>query len=255
MRDESAKPAKKRGRPRARITLARGRRTKVIRTGLHEQATDRLRSLIIKGELAPGAKLGEAELSGLLGVSRTPLREALKLLATEGLVELRPNRTARVREMLAQEVEELFEAVAGIERVAAEMAAERITARELRRLHLLQASMEQHYSAGQLEPYFALNQQIHCLIVAAAKNGPLRDAHERLIGRAERARYLALSARNRWDESVEEHRQILDALVARNGEQAGRLLRRHVLRTGVTVQAALGRDMGAEHAPIQTDAA
>jgi DNA-binding GntR family transcriptional regulator len=208
------------------------RRLRLARPGLHGQAADALRRSIIRGELAPGATLVESDLCKELGVSRTPLREALKLLAAEGLVELRPNRSPRIREMLPDETRELFEAIGGIERLAAELAARRITPRELQRLRVLQDSMERHHSARALEAYFGINQQIHRLIVASAKNTPLQEVHESLLARAERARLFALSARGRWDQSVEEHRAVLKALEEHAPEEAGRILGDHVCRTG-----------------------
>src|SRR5215204_4150458 len=123
---------------------------RVSRAGLHEQAAARLRTLIVRGDLAPGEPLMEVELSELLEVSRTPLREALKLLATEGLVELRLNRSAVVTPLRREEITELFEAVGGIERIAAELAAVRMTARDLRRLRGLHERMGRFHEGGEL---------------------------------------------------------------------------------------------------------
>src|SRR5438093_13147141 len=139
-----------------------------------------------------GSSMQETRLSEALGVSRTPLREAMKLLAAEGLVELRPNRSPRIAEIERDRILELFEALAGIERLAAELAAQRATDRELQRLRLLQTRMEKHHRDGRLDDYFAINGEIHGLIVRAARNAPLREAHETLLSRAERSRYLAL---------------------------------------------------------------
>jgi DNA-binding GntR family transcriptional regulator len=227
-----------RGRPRKPVLLepAAGLGP---RLGLHDQAAQRLRALIVEGTLPAGGALVETELSAALGISRTPLREALKLLAVEGLVELRPNRSPRVAELRRDAVTALFEAIAAIERGAAELAALRITAAELERLRQLQAEMEAHHAAGDLSSYFALNQQIHALIVAAARNGPLREAHEALHARAEIARRRALDSRARWDESVAEHRAILAALEARDPASAGRLLADHVGHTGTALLAGL----------------
>ena len=212
---------------------------KLKRTGLHERAAARMRAMIIHGELEPGSPTQETKLSEALGVSRTPLREAMKLLAAEGLVELRPNRSPRISEIKTDRILELFEALAGIERLAAELAAQRATERELQRLRLLQTRMEQYHRDGRLDDYFAINGEIHGLIVRAAKNAPLREAHETLLSRAERARYLALGAERRWRNSVEEHAAILAALEARDGELAGRLLSAHVQRTGTALLEVL----------------
>jgi DNA-binding GntR family transcriptional regulator len=229
------KPNRKQpGRRRGVASLQR-RALRVPRTGLHEQAARKLRALIVRGDLLPGEALLEVSLSEALGISRTPLREALKQLAAEGLVELRLNRGAVVAPLRPDELIELFEAVSGIERCAAELAAHRMTASDMQRLEALQKRIERHHGRGELRDYFEANQQIHSAIVGFARNSVLKAAHEALLARAERARFFALSADGRWDESVHEHRQVLAALWARDAEQAGRLLARHVRRTGEIV--------------------
>jgi len=211
------------------------RRLRLQRTGLHEDATARLRSLIVRGDLAPGEPLIEADLSEALGISRTPLREALKLLASEGLVELRLNRSAIIAPIRQDEVKDLFEAVSGIERVAAELAALRMTERDLEKLDHLQERMERLHDTGKLRDYFELNQQIHGFIVACSGNRALKATHDWLLGRVERARLFALSSQERWDESVQEHRALLAALRQRDADHAGRVLAQHVIRTGIVV--------------------
>jgi DNA-binding GntR family transcriptional regulator len=235
------------------LKIPGGRRAslRVVRSGLHETAAIRLRSLIVRGDLAPGEQLIEADLCGALGVSRTPLREALKLLAAEGLVQLRLNRSSIVTPIRREEIDELFEAVAGIERLGAELAAarmtlRRMTTRDLEKLSTLQQRMERHHDAGELREYFDLNQQIHRFIIACARNSALRSTHDTLMARVERARFFALSSQERWDESVEEHRAIMRALAARDGDKAGRLLAHHVQRTGQVVNAALHADVDAD---------
>jgi DNA-binding GntR family transcriptional regulator len=226
--------------PRVSESQGRGKaRLRVVRSGLHEEAASRLRGLIICGDLQPGEQVIEADLCEALGVSRTPLREALKLLAAEGLVQLRLNRSAIVTPIRREEIDELFEAVAGIERIGAELAASRMTTRDLEKLSTLQQRMERHHDAGELREYFEFNQQIHGFIVACARNGALKSTHNSLMARVERARFFALSSQARWDESVEEHRAVVRALAAGDGDKAGRLLARHVQRTGQVVNDAL----------------
>ena len=127
---------------RSRVAVLRTRTLRVPRTGLHEQAADKLRTLIVRGDLSPGEPLLEVSLSQALGISRTPLREALKQLAAEGLVELRLNRGAVVASLRHEELAELFEAVSGIERCAAELAAIRMTAQDVERLEVLQKRID-----------------------------------------------------------------------------------------------------------------
>jgi DNA-binding GntR family transcriptional regulator len=177
--------------------------------------------LIVRGDLLPGEPLLEVGLSEALGISRTPLREALKQLAAEGLVELQLNRSAVVASLRRDELTELFEAVSGIERCAAELAAVRMTAQDVERLEALQMRIERHHGRG------------------FARNGVLKASHDALLARVERARFFALSAEGRWDESVREHKQILAALKARDAERAGQLLAHHVRRTGEVIADTL----------------
>jgi DNA-binding GntR family transcriptional regulator len=230
-------------KPRAATTNSRqvraGARKLPARVALHEQALTQLRALIVRGDLAPGGAILETKLSEELGISRTPLREAIKLLAAEGLLELRSNRSAQVAPLRTEQIDEIFEVISGIEGLAAQLAAARMTTAELRRLSQLQDRMEAYHDEGKLDDYFKLNQEIHSFIVAGAKNAVLKATHEGLLARAERARYFALSSRSRWDDSVLEHREILKALKKRDGAAAARALTRHVLRTGRAVNKEL----------------
>lgn len=240
--------APKEPRRRRGVTALQRRQLRVPRSGLHEQAATRLRMLIVRGDLAPGEPLLEAEISEALGISRTPLREAFKQLAGEGLVELHLNRSAIVAPFRREELLELFEAVSGIERCAAELAATRMVARDIERLEALQGKIENHHDRGDLRDYFETNQQIHSTIVSFARNNVLKSTHDVLLPRAERARFFALSVQGRWDESVREHDDILAALRKKDGERAGRLLGYHVLRTGEIVAATLNDMNDAEMA-------
>jgi DNA-binding GntR family transcriptional regulator len=204
---------------------------------LHEVALGTLRRMIVHGELAPGQRLSEPELCDLLGLSRTPLREALKLLASEGLVMLRRNRSSIVAPLDPAALHGLFEAESCIEAFAAGLAATRMTAADLKRLRALQERMEAHRAQGDLKSYFDLNQRIHRAIVAGAKNPALLDAHDLLIGRLARARYLALAIQGRWEQSIEEHRDLLAALEARDAERARQIFAQHIGRTGDAIAA------------------
>ncbi len=238
MSDPVIPSQRKRGRPR-KAALPNVGTAALRRAGLHVRAVERLRAMIVQGELAPGTALIEGDLAQGLGLSRTPLREAVKLLAQEGLIELRANRSACVRSLDAREILELFEALAGLERLAAELAARRLTPAGLRRLEELQTTIEREHAAGRREAYYAANRAIHRAIVESAENRPLAQAHAALLGRAEQARFLALRLAHRWEESLAEHREILAALAARDSERAGRLLADHVAHTAHTVTRAL----------------
>jgi DNA-binding GntR family transcriptional regulator len=216
------------------------------RIALHEQVATSLRDMIVHGTLRPGERISEGALCDQLEISRTPLREALKTLAAEGLVELRPNRGAVITPLRQPETLELFETIAGLERIAAEHAADRLGLPELRKLEKLHDRMEACHEAGDLKPYFACNQEIHRLIVAGAHNKVLQSTHAFLHTRMSRARYFALFAPQRWSESVAEHRRIMDALRARDAARAGAEMHAHVWRTGqIIAQVVDGRDSAA----------
>jgi DNA-binding GntR family transcriptional regulator len=215
----------------------------IERRSLHKEVIERLRDMIVEGELVQGEKIDEAMLCRQLGISRTPLREAIKVLASEDLIELRPNRGTRVAPITSEGVAELFEVVAGIERIAGELAAERMTGKDLERLTKLQDRMESLHDAGKRHEYFRVNQEIHNMIVALAGNSVLVATHDNLMVRVRRARYTAILSQERWDESVREHAAILAALAARDSARAGQLIFQHVARTGEVVRESF--DLGA----------
>ncbi|MBB3459017.1 DNA-binding GntR family transcriptional regulator [Rhizobium sp. BK313] len=206
---------------------------------LHEEVVDRLRDMIIEGEIGVGDRLHEIGLSEILNVSRTPLREAVKLLATEGLVELLPGRGARVAALSPDDVEELFEVISGLERLAAELAAARMTARDLERLQRMHEKMAVHFQKGERHEYFAINHAIHEAIVAAAKNAMLSATHASLMAKARRGRYTALASDARWREAMAEHETLMQALAKRDGKLAGDILFEHDRRTGETTREIL----------------
>jgi DNA-binding GntR family transcriptional regulator len=231
----------------ANLLLGRARRSRTSPTAivrakpLHESAAERLRDMIVEGRLQVGERLHEANLAAVLQVSRTPIREAIKLLATEGLVDLIPGRGARVSGFSVEQVRELFEAIAGVERNASELAAERMTEREFDKLKRLHERMARHHAASERQPYFRLNQEIHLAIVAAAKNATLQAIHASLISRARRARYEALASQARWIEAMEEHERLMAALADRDGPLAGAIMHKHDLGTAASMVAALNK--------------
>ena len=230
---------KRRGRPPKARAISERPDLRVVRSGLHEQAAARIRDMIAAGELAPGAPIVEVELSETLGISRTPLREALKLLAQQGLVELRANRSPCVRPLRIEEIRDLFETLAGIERLAVEFATSRIDDAELERLRVLQTEIVAHHAAKDRAAYSAANRAIHRTIVAAARNASLAAIHDMLLGRAELVRFAALRIEDRWEQSIAEHAAILAAIEARDPAKAGALLEAHVGQTAAIVEAAI----------------
>ena len=209
------------------------------RATLHDELTARLRALVIEGELAPGGRVPERALCERFQVSRTPLREALKVLASEGLLELLPNRGAMVSRLTIADVEEVFPVMGALEALAGELACANITEEELAEVQALHYQMVLHYTRGELPAYFRLNQAIHEKILAAARNRVLSSHYRSLSGRIRRARYLANMSKARWAKAVEEHAAILAALAARDGAGLSEILKAHLHNKCETVKEAL----------------
>lgn len=219
----------------------------VVRTSLHEQTTARLRDLIVKGALAPGARLVEVDLCRRLAVSRTPLREAFKVLSSEGLVQIHPHRGASVTRMTPAETIELFQVIAHLEAMGAELAAQRMTAECLAKLIVMHEQLLSWHTQGKRHEYFELNQRIHRAIVALSGNSILAETHARLIARARRSRYQAILDDARWAESVSEHGELMAAFARRDAGAAAHIWHRHVSRTGEVVAA---REKVAQASPV-----
>ena len=207
---------------------------------LHDTVVARLRDLIIEGGLAPGARLHERQLCDGLGVSRTPLREALKVLASEGIVELLPNRGARVARLDESDIENMFEVMGALEALAGTLACRRIGEAELAEIGALHYEMMAQYVRRDLPAYFRLNQAIHAAIVAAAGNPILAATYHNLAVRMRRARYLANLSDERWQHAVAEHAAILDALRARDGARLAQLLAEHLRNKSAVLRGEPG---------------
>ncbi|HZS84109.1 MAG TPA: GntR family transcriptional regulator [Stellaceae bacterium] len=210
------------------------------RSGLHATVIARLRDRIVEGELAAGARLSERELCAALGVSRTPLREAFKVLAAEGLVELLPNRGARVAALEEKDIEAMFEVMAALEALAGRLASTRITEAELAEIAALHYEMLAQWTRRRLPDYFRLNQAIHAAIVAAARNPVLEATYRGLAVRIRRARYFANLTEERWRAAVAEHEAILEALQARDGARLAHLLEAHLMNKSAVLREAAG---------------
>lgn len=213
--------------------------TSIDRPSLHEELTERLRDMIIEGVLTAGEKVPERALCEKLGVSRTPMREALKVLAADGLLTLEPNRGARVRAMTLDDLEEVFPPMGALEALAGELACKHISDAQFAELKQAHMSMLEHYRNGDKPGYFMLNQRIHELIVEAAHNPTLASMYRLLASRVRRARYVANLSTERWAQAVKEHEAILGALEQRDGELLGALLKQHLANKASSVQGWL----------------
>jgi DNA-binding GntR family transcriptional regulator len=209
---------------------------------LHGTLLDSLRILINQGDLAPGSRVPERALCEKFAVSRTPLREALKVLAAEGLVQLLPNRGARVASLDDTKLGHLFEVISMLESEGGRLAAARIEAAALAEIQSMHYRMRAHFLRQELPDYFALNQAIHKAILSAAGNPVLMSVYVGLCGRITRARYLANKMHpDRWQQAMDEHEAILAALCDRDGDRLAGLLVRHLAnKRDIVFEAARG---------------
>ncbi len=224
-------------RSRARRTA--GANSMSRRIPFAQQVADRLRDLIVRGDLPPGGRIIERAVCEQLSVSRTPLREALKLLEAEGLVEISQNKGARIMSFTPTEANNLFEVIAGLESMAAELAVARLSASDFAKLEELHECMCGHYERREKDTYFALNSAIHDTIVKASANPVLIATHGNLMLRARRGRYMAITDPFRWEKSVGEHAAVMNSFRAKDPEKARIVWKRHLLRTGETVCGVL----------------
>ncbi len=200
----------------------------IPRAALHEQVALRLRQMLVENQIAPGGKLNERELSEVLQVSRTPLREAIKMLAAEGLVELLPNRGAIAVELTEADVLNTFEVMAGLEALSGELAAQRITDAELAEIRATHFEMMAAYTRRDLSAYYRLNSQIHRAINAAAKNGVLTATYNQVNARLQALRFRSNQDEAKWKQAMAEHDRMIDALDKRDGAAMRAVLSEHL---------------------------
>jgi len=212
---------------------------RVERQRLHDAVVEHLQNLIIEGVLAPGMKLNEREVCERLGISRTPLREAMKVLASEGLIDIEPNRGAFVSRMTDTEIWETFEMMSGLEALSGELAAERISPAEIEEIKALHEAMLVCRTQNDLPGYYSRNQTIHNRINEAARNSVLRQIYLSVNRRLQALRFKSNFREAKWDRAIHEHDEMIKALEARDGKRLAAILRQHLLDKRDSVMADL----------------
>jgi DNA-binding GntR family transcriptional regulator len=211
----------------------------ISRLALHDQVAARLRTMLVEGRIAPGAKLLERELCAELHVSRTPLREAIKLLAAEGLVDLLPNRGAVAVKLTEADVLNAFEVLALLEGASGELAAERISNDELAGVRALHHEMKSCFARRDLSGYYRLNARIHTAINEAARNPVLSSTYRSINARVQALRFRTNQNVAKWKRAMKEHDLMLDALAAHDAATLRQLLVQHLHHKRDTVLALM----------------
>ena len=209
---------------------------------LHQQVSARLRQLIVEGTIEPGAKLNERALAEELRVSRTPLREAIRMLAAEGLVALLPNRGAVAVQLSTADIVDTFEVIAGLEGQSGQLACERITGAELKEIRALHYEMLAAHTRRDLPTYYSLNAAIHSHINAAARNPVLSDVYRTVNARLQALRFRSNFDEDKWARAMREHERMVELLAARDGVRLRKLLVAHLEHKRDAVLEQLARE-------------
>jgi len=202
---------------------------KLERQQLHDTVVEHIRNFIVEGALPPGSKLNERKICETLGISRTPLREAMKVLSAEGLVDITPNRGATVSQMTESEISEMFELMGGLEALSGELACERITPAEVAKIKALHYEMLACRAQNDLPGYYRCNHAIHDQISEAARNSILRQTYLSINRRLKALRFRSNLNASKLDKAVQGHEDMLKALEARDGKLLATILRQHLL--------------------------
>ncbi|OYY55385.1 MAG: GntR family transcriptional regulator [Polynucleobacter sp. 24-46-87] len=196
---------------------------------LHEATFQKLRALLVEGAIKPGSKLNERELAEQLNVSRTPIREAIRRLAADGLVELIANRGAIAIQLTREDIIHTFDVIATLEGYSGELAAKNISIQALVELEALQYEMMASYARRDLSSYYRLNIQIHNAINQAANNPVLQQLFSQVNARIEALRFRSNQNGVKWEKAVGEHQEMLDALKAHDSARMRKVMMQHVM--------------------------
>lgn len=195
---------------------------------LPSRIAEKLRDLILTGELTPGQRIPERHFSEELGVSRTPLREAIKTLAAEGLVTLQSNRGAIVSIHSIDVIKNTVELIEYLETAAGELAAKRATDEEIAEIAALHFEMKAAFLRRDRVSYNQFNRDIHAAILKATKNEVMTHAYTVANARLFSVRYAPSDDDTRWETGLNEHESMLSALQNRDSAELGKLLREHL---------------------------
>lgn len=215
----------------------------IRRKTLHSEIVDHLRGMIVEGTLEPGEKISERDLCTLFDISRTPLREALKALAAEGMIELLPQRGARVVMITDEELHELFPIIASLEALAGELACDAIQPEELAKIEALHSDMIAAYRQSERLEYSRLNRAIHFAVFEAARNTSLLSLYQNLELKIRNIRHTMRQHPQDWKQAVEDHEEIIAALSARDKPRLSEVMRKHIMNTAEMVRHSLN-DIG-----------
>ena len=201
---------------------------KIQQKTLHQEVASRLREMIMKGMLVKGQKIDEKFICQSMGVSRTPVRESLRILNSEGLIELIPHRGAFVRQPCIEEINDMFEVMAVLEGACARLAVEKMGPQDLEKIESLHGKLEENYRKGDHEAYLDTNSAFHVFIQRLSGNRVLNDVINGLRQKILLYRHRQLYQPERFGQSIREHREILESFRNRDASDAERSMKQHL---------------------------
>jgi DNA-binding GntR family transcriptional regulator len=203
---------------------------KILTNNLHDETVKRIREMILRGNLASGQKIDEKRLSEQMGISRTPIREALRTLSSQGCIELVPRRGAFVSQISDGDIKEMFEVMSGLEALCIRLAMPRLTDKDIEKLEKLHAAMEEGYAERNHKAYLKINWEIHAHIQKLSNNKLLIEIIDSLRAKILLFRQKQLYQPGRFEHSVQEHRELMTAIRNRDTAAAETAMARHLLR-------------------------
>lgn len=215
---------------------------------LAEQIAKQLRRNILRGKLPPGSAIKERDNAAELGVSRTPMREAIRILAKEGLVILRPARSPIVADPSIEEIADQVEVLLTLEKRAAQLACEAATDEDIERIEGISRRMAEIYETTDPLDMFELDMSFHAAVVAAAHNRALAETHAAFLARLWRARYLSAAQKRNRERLLDQHGAIVEALAARDPVAVEKAIDAHLLQLAPDIRRMMEREREAADA-------
>ena len=206
------------------------RMQKIQAKTLHQEVANQIRGMIRNGILVKGQKIDEKYLCESMGVSRTPVRESLRMLSSEGLIDLIPNKGAYISEPPIKDVKDMFEVMSVLEGTCARLATKKMTAKDFSKIETLHKELEKHYSRQDHEAYLETNNAYHVLIQELPGNKVLNDVINGLRQKILLYRHRQLYQPERFEQSIQEHRDLLEAFRKRDASLAERLMKKHLIK-------------------------
>lgn len=213
---------------------------------LPEQIAQQLRRDILRGTLAPGDSIKERDNAAEMGVSRTPMREAIRILSKEGLVILRPSRSPIVAKPTLKEVTDWIEVLCALEILSGELACQRASQAEIENIASLQVYMEENYDSMDSIDVFEIDMSFHIAIAEASHNPSLAETHAAYLSRLWRARYLSAIRRRSRDRVLRQHTGIVQGLMNRDADQAKGQIHAHLEHLLINIRHRFEHDEAEE---------